>query len=116
MNNILTFSEHCNPGLGRHWQTRERILEGVPSFATNLRPEGAVLQCRNSSSFYGIFKLWFSYLLQVLEVRPAIDWNKGKAVEFLLESLGLSDCDDVLPIYVGDDKTDEDAFKVNKSS
>ena len=25
---------------------------------------------------------------QVLEVRPMIDWNKGKAVEFLLDSLG----------------------------
>lgn len=49
---------------------------------------------------------------KVLEVRPVIDWNKGKAVEFLLESLGLSDSDDVLPIYVGDDRTDEDAFKV----
>jgi trehalose-6-phosphatase len=42
-----------------------------------------------------------------------IDWNKGKAVEFLLESLGLSESEDVLPIYVGDDKTDEDAFKVS---
>ncbi|XP_057463982.1 probable trehalose-phosphate phosphatase F [Actinidia eriantha] len=49
---------------------------------------------------------------KVLEVRPAINWNKGKAVEFLLESLGLSNNDDVLPIYIGDDKTDEDAFKV----
>ncbi|XP_028762717.1 probable trehalose-phosphate phosphatase F isoform X2 [Neltuma alba] len=48
----------------------------------------------------------------VLEVRPAIDWNKGKAVEFLLESLGFSDRDDVIAIYIGDDKTDEDAFKV----
>ncbi|MQM18314.1 hypothetical protein Taro_051303 [Colocasia esculenta] len=48
---------------------------------------------------------------KVLEVRPVIDWNKGKAVEFLLESLGLSDSEDVLPIYIGDDRTDEDAFK-----
>ncbi|KAF3448381.1 hypothetical protein FNV43_RR09094 [Rhamnella rubrinervis] len=51
---------------------------------------------------------------KVLEIRPVINWNKGKAVEFLLESLGLSSRDDVLPIYIGDDKTDEDAFKVLK--
>ncbi|KAH0941610.1 hypothetical protein HID58_001247 [Brassica napus] len=49
---------------------------------------------------------------KVLEVRPVIEWNKGKAVEFLLESLGLSNDDDFLPIFIGDDKTDEDAFKV----
>ncbi|XP_023636766.1 probable trehalose-phosphate phosphatase F isoform X1 [Capsella rubella] len=48
---------------------------------------------------------------KVLEVRPVIDWNKGRAVEFLLESLGLSNKDDLLPIYIGDDTTDEDAFK-----
>ncbi|XP_044973999.1 probable trehalose-phosphate phosphatase 2 [Hordeum vulgare subsp. vulgare] len=53
---------------------------------------------------------------KVLEVCPVIDWNKGKVVEFLLESLGLSESDDVLPIYVGDDKTDEDAFKVLKAN
>ncbi|KAL8552664.1 hypothetical protein ACS0TY_001377 [Phlomoides rotata] len=51
---------------------------------------------------------------KVLEVRPVINWDKGKAVEFLLESLGFSDRDNVLPIYIGDDRTDEDAFKVLK--
>ncbi|KAI4332664.1 hypothetical protein L6164_017554 [Bauhinia variegata] len=49
---------------------------------------------------------------KVLEIRPVIDWDKGKAVTFLLESLGLRNREDVLPIYVGDDRTDEDAFKV----
>ncbi|KAL4347576.1 hypothetical protein GQ457_17G019300 [Hibiscus cannabinus] len=57
-------------------------------------------------------RLRLSHGRKVLEVRPVIDWDKGKALTFLLESLGLSNCDDVLPIYVGDDRTDEDAFKV----
>jgi trehalose 6-phosphate phosphatase len=48
----------------------------------------------------------------VFEVRPTIKWDKGKALEFLLESLGFADCADVLPVYIGDDRTDEDAFKV----
>lgn len=56
--------------------------------------------------------LRLTYGRKVLEIRPVIDWNKGKAVEFLLKSLGLANRDDVLPIYVGDDRTDEDAFKV----
>ncbi|CAA6675152.1 unnamed protein product [Spirodela intermedia] len=39
--------------------------------------------------------------------------GQGKALEFLLESLvRLSDSNDVLPVYIGDDRTDEDAFKV----
>ncbi|XP_066390799.1 probable trehalose-phosphate phosphatase 10 [Miscanthus floridulus] len=57
-------------------------------------------------------RLRLSHGRKVLEVRPVIDWNKGKAVEFLLDSLGLADSDKVLPIYIGDDRTDEDAFKV----
>ncbi|KEH34903.1 putative trehalose-phosphatase [Medicago truncatula] len=49
---------------------------------------------------------------KVLEIRPTIKWDKGKALEFLLESLGYKNSNDVFPIYIGDDRTDEDAFKV----
>ncbi|KAK9005656.1 hypothetical protein V6N11_043081 [Hibiscus sabdariffa] len=51
---------------------------------------------------------------KVLEIRPTIKWDKGRALEFLLEALGYVNSDDVLPIYIGDDRTDEDAFKVKE--
>lgn len=50
--------------------------------------------------------------MQVLEISPSIKWDKGKALKFLLKSLGYANSDDVVPIYIGDDRTDEDAFKV----
>jgi trehalose-phosphatase len=46
---------------------------------------------------------------KIFELRPAVDWDKGKALLWLLGVLGL-DRDDVVPLYVGDDLTDEDAF------
>lgn len=36
---------------------------------------------------------------QVLEVRPSIEWDKGKAVEFLLKSLG-ENCYILMGYYV----------------
>jgi len=43
---------------------------------------------------------------KVFEVRPDLNWNKGMAAEWIVKSLTK----DALPIYLGDDKTDEDAF------
>jgi len=47
---------------------------------------------------------------KVYELLPDIDWNKGKAMLWLLETLGLEGRN-ALPIYIGDDRTDEDAFR-----
>ena len=44
---------------------------------------------------------------KVFEIRPRFDWNKGKAVEWILGALGI----DRLPLYLGDDTTDEDGFR-----
>jgi trehalose 6-phosphate phosphatase len=46
---------------------------------------------------------------KVFELRPDIEWDKGKAVLWLLHALSLDD-ENVVPIYIGDDVTDEDAF------
>jgi len=46
----------------------------------------------------------------IFELRPDIDWDKGKALSWLLQQLSL-DRRDVLPLYIGDDLTDEDALR-----
>ncbi len=45
----------------------------------------------------------------VFEIRPLVAWNKGSAVRWIVEHLGL---EGALLAYFGDDRTDEDAFAV----
>jgi alpha,alpha-trehalase len=47
---------------------------------------------------------------KVFELRPRLDWHKGKAVAWLRDALGVAG-PAVLPFYFGDDETDEDAFE-----
>jgi trehalose 6-phosphate synthase/phosphatase len=49
---------------------------------------------------------------QAVEARPPIGWDKGRAVLYVLRSLyGPAWSEHVRVIYVGDDFTDEDAFR-----
>ncbi|EAR22252.1 trehalose-phosphatase [Nitrococcus mobilis] len=47
---------------------------------------------------------------KVVEIQPGLDWDKGKAVEWLLPQLDASGRRH--PIYIGDDRTDENAFRI----
>lgn len=44
---------------------------------------------------------------KVFEIRPIHAWNKGDAVKRIIDAMGV----DGVPLYVGDDETDEDAFR-----
>mmetsp|Transcript_1834 Transcript_1834/g.2506 ORF Transcript_1834/g.2506 Transcript_1834/m.2506 type:complete len:324 (+) Transcript_1834:243-1214(+) len=48
---------------------------------------------------------------KVFELRPNFVWHKGEAVKWILESQNFTG-EEFCAIYIGDDKTDEDAFKV----
>lgn len=47
---------------------------------------------------------------EIHELRPNLPWDKGRAVLALLDTLGLAG-DGNVPLYLGDDETDEDAFR-----
>jgi trehalose-phosphatase len=50
---------------------------------------------------------------KVWEVRPPINWHKGKAVTSIRQQMGsIFRTEQLLTLYLGDDTTDEDAFKV----
>jgi trehalose-phosphatase len=44
----------------------------------------------------------------VFEIRPRVDFHKGKAVRDLIKIVPIGG---LLPFYFGDDQTDEDAFR-----
>ncbi|KAK7858983.1 putative trehalose-phosphate phosphatase 10 [Quercus suber] len=67
----------------------------------------------STMEFYNDFRITEGK--KVMEIRPIINWDKGRALQYLLDTLGFENSSNVLPIYIGDDKTDEDAFKMIKS-
>ena len=46
---------------------------------------------------------------KVLELRPNVEWDKGRALHMLLERMNRSVTH--FPLFIGDDETDEDAFR-----
>jgi len=48
---------------------------------------------------------------KVFEILPAFEWNKGKAILWIMRALGFSWFNSSI-VYIGDDTTDEDAFRI----
>jgi len=49
----------------------------------------------------------------VLEIRPCVPWDKGEAVRWLLQQWRRGQpSSTTLAVYIGDDDTDEDAFRI----
>lgn len=54
---------------------------------------------------------------KVIEVRPPVDWDKGKIINLIIEKIKKREISDtLLTIYTGDDRTDEDAFRAIEDS
>jgi len=48
---------------------------------------------------------------EAFEIRPSVAWAKGKTVLWLLEKSTVAGGEPPWPLYVGDDRMDEDAFR-----
>jgi trehalose 6-phosphate phosphatase len=73
--------------------------------------QDVVERAANAPGARNIFRLTSGK--KVYEIRPAVNWDKGKAIRLLMKRFGKGGRQSgLLPIYLGDDLTDEDGFKM----
>jgi trehalose 6-phosphate phosphatase len=87
--------EHKRFGVAVHYRNAAR--DRVGEVAAAVRSEGQHTGLRVTTG------------REVIELRPDVDWDKGKTLRWVLDHIRDEEQPD-LPIYLGDDITDEDAF------
>lgn len=100
------FVEDKGLSLSIHYRLADR--DQIPKIETILREATILYTIRD--------KIKIKLGKKVFEIRPSVEWDKGKVVLWLLArwKFDLKD-KDIIPIYLGDDITDEDAFRVLKN-
>ena len=89
--------EHKRFGVAVHYRNADRDRVGEVAAAVRTAGQRTALRVTTGR--------------EVIELRPNIDWDKGKTLRWVLDYIRDNEgAGPLLPIYLGDDITDEDAF------
>jgi trehalose 6-phosphate phosphatase len=88
--------EHKRFGVAVHYRNAER--DRVGEVAAAVRAAGRRDELRVTTG------------REVIELRPDMDWDKGKTLRWVVDHLHDAGSGPLTPVYLGDDITDEDAF------
>ncbi len=89
--------EHKRFGVAVHYRNAERDRIGEVAAAVRRAGQRAALRVTTGR--------------EVIELRPDVDWDKGKTLRWVLDYVRDDErAGPLSPIYLGDDITDEDAF------
>jgi trehalose 6-phosphate phosphatase len=89
--------EHKRFGVAVHYRNAARDQVGEVAAAVRSAGQRATLRVTTGR--------------EVIELRPNVDWDKGKTLRWVLDHIRDDErLEPLLPIYLGDDITDEDAF------
>ena len=103
-------------------------LDGIPgilvenkgiTLTLHYRRTPAEYRCRAVAGFYDVVRplvaggrCRITAAKAALELRPAADWHKGRALELIRAWIAPG----AVPLYIGDDATDEDAFRAAQAA
>lgn len=88
--------EHKRFGVAVHY--RNALRERVAEVAAEVRATGRRDELRVTTG------------REVIELRPNLDWDKGRTLNWVMDHLQETNPGHLVPVYLGDDITDEDAF------
>ena len=126
---INPMAEDTKPVLHTIYQVLSSVLKPIPgvlvedkelTLSVHYRMVGEGESNLVSSIFEGVVstarslkKIRITSGKKVYEVRPEVDWDKGKAIAMILDRFGRSRAAlKPLAVFLGDDLADEDGFKV----